>query len=265
MNNYINWGEPWYGKFRESQSEYRFSTQPFLEANYLPNMLGWFSLTPETSLEDIEWMLAKGAGYNAGFALSARYAALKGNPETDKILETIRIWEKARLGKAFSQDQRKDLKDISKEFRLKEVANNDWRLTSFQNYAFEFTKIELQPGQPTSTEWKFNNDGSEQPLRFVISLDGAGAVGAISMDVVNSTLKIAETLKEGEELSLDENGKLTHYNDKGGIIRERTINNVPIVGTGAQTIQFDCKVEIGNPKVKFKITLQGSEEVVKIN
>lgn len=264
INHYINWGEPWYGKFRESQSEYRFSTQPFLEANYLPNMLGWFSLTPETSLEDIEWMLAKGAGYNAGFALSARYEALKGNPKTDKILETIRNWEKARLSKAFSEDQRKDLKDITKEFRLQEVADNEWNLIAFQNYLFEYTKVELQPGQPTYTEWRFTNAGKEQPLRFVISLEGAGTVSDISVDVVNSTLKISETLKEGEELSLDENGKLTFYNDKGGIIRQRTIANIPIVGTGSQTIQFDYKVESGNPKVKFKLTLEGSEEVVRL-
>lgn len=264
MNHYINWGEPWYGKFRESQSEIRFSTQPFLEANYLPNMLGWFSLTPSTSLEDIEWMLAKGAGYNAGFALSARYNALKGNPNTDKILETIRNWEKARLGGAFSADQRQDLKNVSKEFRLKEIANNEWKLLAFQNHLFEFTKIELQPGQPTYTEWKFNNGSSEQPLRFVISLEGAGAVGDISLDVVNSTLKITETLREGDELSLDENGKLTHYNDKGAILKERMINNIPIIGTGPQTIQFDCNVESGNPKVKFKLTLQGNEEMVKI-
>lgn len=264
MNHYINWGEPWYGKFRESQSEYRFANQPFLEANYLPNMLGWFSLTPETSIEDIEWMLAKGAGYNAGFALSARYNALKGNPNTDKILETIRIWENARLAKAFTEEQRKDLRDVSKEFRLREMADNDWRLTSFQNHMFEFTKVELQPGQPTYTEWKFNNAGAEQPLRFTISLEGDGAIGDISIEVINSGLKISETVKKGEELSLYENGKLIHYNDKGGIIGERTISNAPVIGTGAQTIQFDCRVDGDSPKVKFKLALTGKEESVTV-
>lgn len=265
INHYINWGEPWYGKFRESQSEYRFANQPFLEANYLPNMLGWFSLTPSTSLEDIEWMLAKGAGYNAGFALSARYDALKGNPNTDKILETIRIWEKARLDLAFSDDQKMELKDMSKEFRLRETADNDWSLASFQNHVFEFTKLELQPGQPTYTEWKFNNGGMEQPLKFTISLEGGGAVGDISLEVVNyATLNIMETLKEGEKFSLNENGKLIHYDDKGQIIKERMVGTVPIIGTGAQTIQFDCKVESGSPKVKLKLMIQGNEEKVRV-
>src|SRR5690554_2433482 len=181
-------------------------------------------------------MLAKGAGYNAGFALSARYEALKGNPNTDKILEVIRNWEKARLALAFSEAQRRDLKDMSKEFRLREVADNDWRLASFQNHVFEFTKVELQPGQPTYTEWKFNNGDMEQPLRFTISLEGGGAVADISLEVVNyATLNITETLREGEEFSLDGNGRLIHYDNKGQIIRERMIGKVPIIGTGAQT------------------------------
>lgn len=265
MNHYINWGEPWYGKFRESQSEYRFANQPFLEANYLPNMLGWFSLTPSTSLADIEWMLAKGAGYNAGFALSARYEALKGNPNTDQILETIRNWEKARLSGAFSEDQRTELRDMSKEFRLREVAENEWRLTAFENHAFEFTKQELQPGQPTYSEWKFTNGGVEQPLKLTISLEGGGAVGNLSLEVVNyASLNITETLREGEEFSLDGNGRLVHYDDKGRILKERMVGKVPIIGTGTQTIQFDCKVESGSPKVNLKLRLQGNEEEVRV-
>ena len=47
INHFINWGEPWYGGFRESQADRRFKVQPFLERNYLKNMLGWFMITPE--------------------------------------------------------------------------------------------------------------------------------------------------------------------------------------------------------------------------
>jgi len=42
MDDYLNRGEPWYGGFRESQSDYRIDNQKFYENNYLPNMLGWF-------------------------------------------------------------------------------------------------------------------------------------------------------------------------------------------------------------------------------
>ncbi|MBI5008136.1 MAG: hypothetical protein HZB98_00440, partial [Bacteroidia bacterium] len=75
--HYWNWGEPWYGGFRESQGDYRLDNQPLLERNYMPNMLGWFLLSSTTTVEDIEWMMARAAGYNAGFALVASYNNLQ--------------------------------------------------------------------------------------------------------------------------------------------------------------------------------------------
>lgn len=93
INSYINWGEPWYASFRESQSEHRFRNQAFLERNYQHNMLGWFLMTPSTFVEDIEWMMARAAGYNAGYAFVCDYESFKKNPNTDIIIDYIRMWE----------------------------------------------------------------------------------------------------------------------------------------------------------------------------
>ncbi len=41
----MNWGEPWYAGFRESQTEYRFKNQKYFERNLMPGMLGWFLMT----------------------------------------------------------------------------------------------------------------------------------------------------------------------------------------------------------------------------
>src|SRR5690606_14906350 len=66
----MNWGEPWYAGFRESQTQYRLMNQDYFDRNLMPNMLGWFSLSAETSIMDVEWLLARAAGFDAGFALS---------------------------------------------------------------------------------------------------------------------------------------------------------------------------------------------------
>jgi len=71
----MNWGEPWYAGFRESQTLYRFKNQAHFERNLMPRMLGWFALRPDTSLEDAEWLLAKAAGFKAGFALATSLAS----------------------------------------------------------------------------------------------------------------------------------------------------------------------------------------------
>jgi len=115
--HYWNWGEPWYGGFRESQGDYRLENQPLLERNYMPNMLGWFLLSPTTGSEDIEWMMARAAGYRAGFALVAAYKSLQKNPNTDQLLNLINIWQEASRSNIFSADQKARLKNQKNNYQ----------------------------------------------------------------------------------------------------------------------------------------------------
>jgi hypothetical protein len=55
------------------------------ERNLMPHMLGWFALRADTSVEDAEWLLARAAGFDAGFALAASLAStaqLEADPES---------------------------------------------------------------------------------------------------------------------------------------------------------------------------------------
>lgn len=139
INTYYNWGEPWYAGFRESQTLYRFKNQLFYERNLLPRMLGWFSLRRNTTLADAEWMLARAAGYNAGFALatSPEFAgdqvpsAGGGAPSSqtvNPILDAIREWEAARLAGAFPEAIRAQLRDNQREFQLAAAGPGQWDL-----------------------------------------------------------------------------------------------------------------------------------------
>ncbi|MCI0523559.1 MAG: hypothetical protein L0Y37_07900, partial [Bacteroidales bacterium] len=128
INTLCNWGEPWYGGFTESMQEYRISNQAFLSRNYYPNMLGWYMLTATTTMEEMEWMLARSAGYDAGFAMVVRMKAARGNPITSQLLDAIREWEKARLAGAFTASQRERLKDPKRMFHLEKINDNEWDL-----------------------------------------------------------------------------------------------------------------------------------------
>lgn len=72
----------------------------------MPGMLGWFKMTPETSIEDIEWLLARSAGYDAGYAFVAALESIEKNGHSNKILELIGDWEKLRLGGVFSENRK---------------------------------------------------------------------------------------------------------------------------------------------------------------
>jgi hypothetical protein len=129
INTLCNWGEPWYGGFKESMQEYRISNQAMLERNYFPNMLGWYMLTKTTTMAEMEWMLARSAGWNAGFAMVTRLNAIRENVSGPALLDAIRIWEEARLTGVFTPEQKELLKDPKREFHLEKVGENEWKLS----------------------------------------------------------------------------------------------------------------------------------------
>ena len=135
-----NWGEPWYAGFRQSQTLYRLKNQLFYTRNLIPRMLGWFSVREETTPEDAEWLCARAAGYDAGFALATSFdsKATQSSGEVagmDKkkaaILEVIHQWETARLRGAFPESVKPGLQDVNREFHLVGVGPGEWDLKPF--------------------------------------------------------------------------------------------------------------------------------------
>ena len=239
--HYWNWGEPWYGGFRESQGDYRLENQPLLERNFMPNMLGWFLLSATTSTEDIDWMMARAAGYHAGFALVARYKSLQKNPNTTQLLALIKLWQEASKQKIFSSDQLARLKNPANDFHL-EKEGSEWKLYPFKKYKYEHAKHLLQPGQPTYSEWTFENLDAEQPLSFTLTLMGkAGAVSNpwIELDGYFK-LELPGTFEAGNSIVCD--GKtIKLYNSKGSFIKDIPLNQaIPQLKTGKHIIKFDC-------------------------
>ncbi|MDR3752122.1 MAG: hypothetical protein P4K94_11625 [Terracidiphilus sp.] len=132
-----NWGEPWYAGFRQSQTLLRLKNQLFYKRNLIPPMLGWFSLRPDTTLEDVEWLCARAAGFDAGFALvtsfdskatqtSASVTSLDSTKAA--IFDVVRQWETARESGAFPESVKPALQDVSREFRLVAAGPGEWEL-----------------------------------------------------------------------------------------------------------------------------------------
>jgi hypothetical protein len=166
----MNWGEPWYASFRESQLQLRLKNQQFFRRNLMPSMLGWFSLKTETSLEDIEWMLARGAGFNAGFGLSTSIETLKKHGRKDEILATIKLWETARLKGLFTEAQQQKMQDTKNEFHLQLNDKGEYQLQPVYNTFLLHEQKIKQPGEPVYSSYQFNNPAASQPIEFIISL-----------------------------------------------------------------------------------------------
>jgi hypothetical protein len=263
-NSYCNWGEPWYGGFRESMQEYRIQNQALFDRNFVPNMLGWYRLTSTTSLAEMEWMLARAAGYGAGFAMSTTLDALRQNPDTPRLLDTIREWEAARRSGAFSPSQRERARNPRLEFHL-ERADSGWHLFPFRDVGpFRHTQAERQPGEPAAATWAVENADATQPLQFRIQVSGAGSISKVHVEVGRAqSLDLAVTLAAGESLVFDGSGLARSYDAKGrqkGVIK--LDRPVPQLAGGRQDVSFDCAFD-GAPGVEVTFRTRGAAEPVR--
>jgi len=247
----MNWGEPWYAGFRESQAEYRFKNQKYFERNLMPGMLGWFLMTEQTTLEDIEWMLAKAAGYNAGFGFVSSYKAFENNGMADEILEQISLWEDARLKGIFDEVTRENLKDPNKDFRLEKTEDGGLKLTEIQSFKGEHTKKERQPGEPLFTTIDFDTE-KEQNLSFIITAF-EGGLKDIQLELDNyRQINFPGTFEGGDIIKYDGGNTATVYYKNWQKKRDQAIEPIALK-PGEHSITMDCQFQNGKAKLKLEL------------
>jgi len=196
----MNWGEPWYAGFRESQAEYRMKNQPYFRRNFMPGMLGWFRMTKETTIEDVEWMLARSAAFDAGYAFVTGYDELEGNGFTGRILDAIGLWERARMARVFDAEQKQRMEDVGAEFRLEAAASGAWRLVQIYPRVFRHERGVRQPGEPSFSSVEFENPGGEQSLLWILTAED-GEVSAVRLVIDDGEpIVFPVTLREGWSL-----------------------------------------------------------------
>jgi hypothetical protein len=267
INSYCNWGEPWYEGFRESMQEYRIANQALFERNYIPAMLGWYLMRDTTSLSDVEWMLARAAGYGAGFAFTSSLEAMRKNPETGAVLDAIREWETVRRAGLFSAAQRERMRDPKTEFHLKKRADGGWDLFPFrESPAFSHERASLQPGQPTAAEWAFENPDVAQPLQLKLKAVGtAGSIVRPRFEIDGYLDLVFDVeLQAGQTLLCEGIRDARVYDDKGRQIRTVTASAAPPeIGRGSHRIAFDAEFRgVTAPKAVVTFRTRGAAEAI---
>lgn len=267
----MNWGEPWYAGFRESHLQLRLKNQQFFRRNLMPSMLGWFSLKAETTLEDIEWMLARGAGFNAGFALSTSIEAIKKNGRSNEIFGAVKLWETARQEGVFSESQKQQLQDIKNEFHLEPAGAGEYQLVPVHNAYFTYGQVMKQPGEPTFSTFHFSNDGEQQPVAFIITM-AMKSDSDPDVTFENPSLAVNQqdalvlplSLKRTDILYCD-GSTVKLYNKQWQLQQTISLKKpLPVLSPGSNTILFDGKYSGSNgPDIKIEIRAKGAPEVLK--
>ena len=254
VNTRMNWGEPWYAGFRESQTLYRFKNQVHFERNFVPHMLGWFALRAETSIEDAEWLLARAAGFDAGFALAtslastAQLAADPGSAETARrfgatgaILESIRVWEGARMAGAFPPSVKEGLRDNEREFHLGTARDGGWELQ--EAFLFRSNYVSTS-GEPLGVS--IHNPATTQPLRWVIRAVGKPAPAAIHLEAGEGGIF------DWNPAALPEGGSLRYEGGDSVVVADaawKEVARLPVRAEG-------WRVRYGDSTVKLRASLR---------
>ena len=259
INSYCNWGEPWYGGFRDSMQEYRINNQAFCERNFIPKMLGWYLLRTSTCLSDMEWMLARSAGFDSGFALATSLDALRKNTESGPILNALREWEKARRAGVFTPEQREALRNPKREFHLQTVSGGGWDLFPFHDSAdFHHELVTRQPGEPTSVQWDVTNPDARQTVQIKLRVAGGG--GSIRNPILeinrSATLQIPTEIQAGQSLLIESDAIVRLYDAKGSPVQSFPLKTaLPMVQAGTNQISFDCEFQ-GDTPPKVSVTFK---------
>ncbi|MCK5000952.1 MAG: hypothetical protein KAS23_15525 [Anaerohalosphaera sp.] len=222
----MNWGEPWYGGFRQSQQLYRLKNQPYYSRNLMPRMLGWFSLRPDTSVEDAEWLLARAAGFNAGFALALSIDSLaqqQAGQSFDEsasqlgampaIMENIRHWETARMQGLFPPSIRASLQDVKREFHLEPVSEKVYDLYPVYTYT-----AALSPQSPdtkkSTAQFELKTELTDKPLSFILRSTGKSSLQNFTLKIDDKTaLQLENELKQGQSIRYTQGPSAQIYNN----------------------------------------------------
>lgn len=236
----MNWGEPWYAGFRESQVTYRLMNQDFYRRNLIPCMLGWFKLDANTSLEDINWLLARSAAFDAGYTLVTDGAKVAANGQSEAIITAIREWEKARLGDAFPPELKKEMEHLANEYVLEATGADSWNLYACQPVRQTHRNAARQPGEPVVSKWTYNNRYERQPLRFLLKANDT--VDGLTLEIGNfSTVEIPVTLQPGQWLKYDGGDAFTVYDGNWNALQTLPAKAAAlVVPEGETSLNFSC-------------------------
>jgi len=244
--SFMNWGEPWYNSLRESQVNYRIENQRYFERNLMPHMLGWFSLQTDYRPEDVEWIQARSAAFNAGYLLRIDDQIGK-NGFKDQLFSLIRQWQKARIENAFTLSQKIRMQDPRAEFHLEELSDTSWNLIPVNFVRGFIHKFRLtQTGEPIHNQFDVVNPYEQQPIQFYMMTKTTGnnatdSVSNLKLQINGyQALSIDVPIKAGDRIFCD-GSSLWLCNSTWQKIKKLEDVIIPELAKGKNTIQVQSE------------------------
>ena len=195
------------------------------------------------SMDDVEWLMSKAVGFDAGYGLLIDQKAMKEYGQLDAILEKIRQWEGLRQTGNLTQAQRDELRDPYGDWHLEQ--EEDGRLALYQwnisrRYNCRFVEADSLFIGAEPWDWKAEADGA-----FGLRLQVSGKV-SIKDPMINTEkglLMFPCTIKLGQRLLYD-GGEVAYLMDENyKTLKEITIEGVALLPEGTSKVHFYGETE----------------------
>ena len=261
----MNWGEPWYAGFRESQMGYRMMNQDFYRRNLMPCMLGWFKYDANTSIEDVEWLLARSAAFDAGYTLVTNPDAVANNGETERIIKAISEWENARMKGAFDAKLKLEMEHLDNEYSLNETSATTWDLTPIDVQRFKHLNVVRQPGEPVVSKWVVDNESERQPINFIIKADDN--ISDVTLAIGGySTIKVDSKLKKGQFIKYDGGDEIKIIDNNWNVVKTQKVDPKRFeIDNGETTIIYSCLFDSTDNEKVSSVEVRLAGEVVNLS
>lgn len=268
--SFMNWGEPWYNSLRESQVNYRLENQRYFERNLMPGMLGWFKLESTYRPEDIEWIQARSAAFDAGYLLRVD-ESIERNGFKSRLFESIREWQKVRNNHLFSATQKEKMKNPKNEFHLEKAGENTWNLYEVCLKGDNVHKFRLvQTGEPLLSNFSFDNPHEKQPVQFYATVlsgeDKDAKINNLQITVEgNVSIIVPCELKAGNKLYSD--GKSVFVCDSyWHALSQYPLPNSAVWSNGNNKVSVQCDFSSSTaPSISLEFKALGNKETINNN
>ena len=211
--------------------------------------LGWFLIQASekrrasTTMQDLEWMLSKAAGFQAPYGLTVEPKALTQHGMLDEMLETTSRWNRLLGADAFTEQQRQMFRDPYLDWHLEQQDSIHYLLYQM-NYSrrFRCDLQEIDTGLLCSETWTWNADDEG---RFGLQIKVEGEVEILN-PMVNTTRGLAMfpcVIKPGQRLLYDFGETARVVDADYNTVSEVNIEGLAELDQGGNEVYFLCEVD----------------------
>lgn len=257
----VNENQLWNESMRTKIVETLTEKQAFYNALQMPWMIGNFQIhladkkRKATTMEELEWFLSKAAAFDAGFGLDFSAEAMRRHGLTDKMLNTVNLWESLRQDSLFSEEQKELFKDPYGNWHIEKSGDSTYLL-----YTQHISRRYFCGFGDNTWTWD-----SPYKSRFAlrIAVEGKGSVSEMELRTPNGILYLPCTLKAGQYLFFDFDGSAYITDLNYNKIEEVEARGVAYLDEGQSEVKFlyESKPE-GNKKPEVSVRFITRGEIV---